>query len=883
MSKILLQSIIANKKIQGDPFMYIGSIVDSDSGYLEPHLYMSQTELEAVMPDFSYNQMYKNFIGYQIPVCLLPIITPESNYNRCSLRLNKTDSIISSCNPKYKKDYHYRNYYLQDSIANEDYQGILNDQLKLGWIVDFTDVDIDDLVYIPNKNYVGGQYFIFQVYSQYKDFDKTIEIQFNNIYGNSISTSEFNNQYSIKIGLEKSEMNKCNDPKLAVVEDLIRKINNNLTIINNGSGLHINDILHAYSLKDLIITFINRNVNNNDIYEDQFGNQVYLDEWKSNLIKLSYIEDWWFESNRNIGDRLSKILDKFDGYNTKLKKEDLLKEVDSEFNNNYSILITTNTPVKLFRKTNLSKLNIYSLDNFTQDKLSKLTDNEKVVEFYSKIKGSTGSDISIEIKTIDFHEDLYDITISNGLIYENYTVRLHDVDDTLDSIYITDINKTSQLVEIYLYNYKLQYGPLEDQWYWIDDLYYNEYVEGRLEYLYDGEEIGYHLNRVRDKSELKLIPGKYKLNRVTSEEYTYEDLNNSIEIFKESNYYPDLFMVDWIPNNPPYLNKILKSLDWTKDSDDSLFSQALINLVGYQLNKEWKVGSINQLKSYPDANNRLLYTYDYIYINGIKFPLSYIYALNILHQTYLQINIDNFYYDPMSLRETNYIKIISYLNDKFHNTESTNNWFGEWYIKLVSGNQCILEFYRLNRVNDHWTHEYRSVYGILSNIYKDVIYLVDTKTELEQIEDIINQGYELKSENSDLLNYHGFHFETVLNDLIDNKINYLKYDNINYFYETLREPIGQNSIFIIRFITSKFTREVYKIKSELTGIGLETARHKILSKVSLIKSKFNLIEDVDTSIEYSDNNYNKLNITFTVKLKSIVNKEYKVNFILNIG
>jgi len=107
MSIVSLKSIFINSGSTQTDF-YVGSLIDSDSGFLIPKLITSTEDLVAFYGEFDYDAMYKSFIQNNIPVCLLPIITPISEYNRCSIRLN--NGLIKATNPKYKKDYEFRSF-----------------------------------------------------------------------------------------------------------------------------------------------------------------------------------------------------------------------------------------------------------------------------------------------------------------------------------------------------------------------------------------------------------------------------------------------------------------------------------------------------------------------------------------------------------------------------------------------------------------------------------------------------------------------------------------------------------------------------------------------------------------------------------------------------
>lgn len=105
MSIISLGSVFTNLKANQTDY-YIGSIINSESGFLIPKVINSIEDLDAFYGKFDYSEMYKSFIQNNIPICLLPIVTPLSNYNRSSLRISNGPIQVSR--PKYQKDYAHR-------------------------------------------------------------------------------------------------------------------------------------------------------------------------------------------------------------------------------------------------------------------------------------------------------------------------------------------------------------------------------------------------------------------------------------------------------------------------------------------------------------------------------------------------------------------------------------------------------------------------------------------------------------------------------------------------------------------------------------------------------------------------------------------------------
>lgn len=1021
MSKVKLQSITSiHRTSEYQPF-YVGSIIDSESGYLIPKLITSTQQIDTIFGDYPYSQMYKDLIHNNIPVCLMPVITPESKYNVCSLRLS--NGLITVSHPKKDKKYTYVSlssiistsfkksdldddnsitithpleFYpriviesesnevrtqltysdkkikltfsekIDGTISIESFPQLESDPdfIKIGYFgklgdtvtptyefkvpnkiipeivltrfdtnirlgdkveanVSISDQPDDsgyytiklsptipefdcryrvDIRIIPSSlivtksamketfiNHNGGRYPLFKI--EHYGYEAWGKVEFRTENYAVISVTDINNtfiRYNIVtaesdfdfnlLSTGQTTFNLILDFTNVSYADLTkvgsRTDNSNYIIINTvtedcliasgewhgvtsnfyntnavyylqpseGSTVDIqkyntlNKLKDWYnnryaetcsSLEDLIIDFIRIYINKNGLPQvDQYGHQVFIKYWKQDLINASYIEDFWLESNEYVARILEEVLEKYSETNI-VSSDSLVNDIVNLKLSNSKLLFEYALPIQDLNHYRFEGLKISNSLNLSQDKLCNFTEQDKVVEFYSKIKGPTGRKIQVTISKVNFYEGLYDINITNGVEVEDYTVRLFNIPDCpIESIFISDISKTSKLVDVYFYNY----------WFGselIDSLYYNE-----LE-----TDIPYDPNNLRDIDELKLPVGTFTLDRVTEEVITYKDRLNTIKVFKESDWYPDLFLVDKLPDTLKYINEIINLVDWNEDVDSSIFSQALINLDYHHLNREWFPLGPNGY-NLIDKNNRILYFYDDLIINNIKYPSYYPYILNIINQEYLRIPTNKLIYKPFGLNEGN--AILLYKNGALQHSALILKKVGN-FIKLQTKHVSV-------------TSEVSTsiIYGLLSDDSPSLTVIIgpEDETPLD------------KFDVSDIKDY-----------LVDKHINFLYYDNLTYFYETLCEQLNQDSLFIVRFITSKYTREIYKVRSKLLGVTAQTVRtqlNNILTKCGRI------LPLVDSSeFEFTQTN-DSISVTFTIKIKSIVNRVFKMNYILNV-
>lgn len=861
MSKVELNSITINKSIPDDPFFYIGALINSRSGYLTPKLITSIEELELFYGKFKYDAMYKDLIKFGIASCLLPILTRESKYNVCSLRLNNSD--INYCYPK--KDKHY-NYSIKDKSCSNLVDLINEGNYTYGILLDFTDVTLDTLNTgtIENSDDLNAHYIIINT-------GKVLDNDTNDTMDQIVCTGT-------NLAVSSSDYNRPKDlidPFIIFNKDVdLKDILGNPTKVNylkNFKDVWNNPIHTRYTdsickdLTDLIFDYITNFLNKVGLPQSaNYPSGLPYNEWKKKFVEDSFAEDFWITNNEEVSDILESIIQPLtvDLVNSNI----LINRLNNlELPNDKQVILFNNPSVDL-NHFDFPGLKYSMLYNYSQDKLSSYTERDKVVEFYSKIKGDVGKDIVITIDDVMYIDNVYDITITNDLITETYRVKLFDIDNSnSDIIHITEIANLSKLVEVKIYNYwfgERLSGELTDQ-YLIDDRYFDPYNKFKLDY--------YSENK-RDISELKLPTGTFKLNRITEEVVRYRDIVSSLESYKTSDWYPDLFIVTEVSNDcvrnevgdlkSNLLDEILNLVDfnYVNDSitsisdiaDQSIFSQALVNLTADQLNPEWfRMSNNGKHQKLLSDNNRIMYFFGKLIINDIEYPALYPYIINFIEQKYLEYPAVNVYYDPykidvggnLLLYKMNSTKLI----DVVEIIESTDIDYGK-LLKVTT---------------QHMGRDRLTYYGLYDS---------STSTFIEV------DSESLTPIDTD----HKYHVEPIMQYIDSRQINHMMYDNLVYYWESIHEPLDQQSIFLLRFISSKYTRECYKIRHEITGLS----DSKIRSRLEEVNTNCLVnLDYVDTSkleIYYNREDPNLLKATFSITVPKITNKVFKLDIILNV-
>lgn len=958
MSIVSLNSVFTRSKATQTDF-YLGSIIDSKSGFLIPKLISTTEDLDAFYGDFDYKDMFKSFIGNDIPVVLLPIITPLSKYNVCSLRLS--NGPIPVCYPKYGKDYEYvslGSLHVYDFTADDlDDENSITVDNPLNFnpqiVVESASVEVEcNIRYHDNKitvyfsEKVSGSITIeslpqIEGNPDYLKVDKVTngeyklfleqgiipEVVVTDSEGYSIMVTpyltEVDNGYEVTVPLPNYDPDESYDISVRIIPEylLVSKslvsdstiVNHNLnhypnfkltkdmllsmgqvefrtqnsaivTVTNsNGVILRYNIVTDqvTFNWKELYAqeTTFNSIIDFTDVTEETLntpgkffilelnsGNhlistegtlppwlyttyynfrkilsgvtkrekiadlksyiQVVLgtqkctdltdriwlfleseikrlkvpeqdmyEEWQSQVIQDSYANDFWICTNSEAISILKQIFEGLPEVSDIFEIE--LKSVLTNLNlSNDKLLLEYSVPCQNLNFYNMDNLLITQDFNLSQDKLCELTERDKICEFYSKSKGESGKNIIITIERAALYDYVYDITIKSGSKIEMYTVFTYkNGTDELpdDCIPFHQISNKSELVNARLFDYKLQSGKL------IDQLEFEVYKSANE--LYDPE-------RLRDPSELRLLEGTWTLDRTLIEDYTYEDMKSSIEIYEESDWYPDLFLVnkvDYGEDNEDYMKQVLQLAN-------NIFTQALVKLSYQHLTYNF---------DRVDSNNRMLYFYDDIYVDKEQYCVFHPYTINIINSDYLKIIDFDLIADSTELKVGNGI--------------------------IVDALPALITY--------------------LSGTNIEVMTVTGTKIEGTLEDNKITSGNTV------------YTITPISDYLDDNRINYLKYNNLYYYYENLMESVKQPSNFIIQFITSKISRAFYTRKSSFINVNPTKISNLITQVIEKLLSLLPLIKSLNYSYTLEGN---KLNINLNTEIVGITNKKFKVNYILNI-
>ena len=411
------------------------------------------------------------------------------------------------------------------------------------------------------------------------------------------------------------------------------------------------------NIYDRLLAYVDRFTSENEFIEPT-THKRYFEE----LINNSFGTDFWVNSNQDVADYLSTMIEPISAYyDSKIDPESpdydpsfvidttriisdlhsgLIDLRDSGQLNTRRILLEYYLPTTNINFYYLPGFKIDSDMNLNDDSLCELTENVKLCEFYSKIKGEAGRNITIKIDKLPNTDYRYRITISLGDIQEIYHVVTNggaiDPNSPLrsDTVFIRlqDISAISRLVDAKLFDYILESGELIDQLDFDDRKAPGELFSPR----YDPDEgynsgvIAVELLKVGELTEM------FTLDRTFNEISTMEDYFSTLQILKDSDYWPDFLMIDNLnfgTNNLSYLDNRFP-YDTDKHASTSIldysktkFTQALIRLDDSHLT----------IRDLPNEESRMLYFYKDIDINDTVYNCAYPYVLNMINSEYLRI------------------------------------------------------------------------------------------------------------------------------------------------------------------------------------------------------------------------------------------------------
>jgi len=356
---------------------------------------------------------------------------------------------------------------------------------------------------------------------------------------------------------------------------------------------------------------------------------------------------------------------------------------------------------------------------------------------------------------------------------------------------------------------------------------------------------------------------------------------------------------------------------------------------------KFKPSAENKLGIPNDNANRLLFFFGDLTIDHVIYSSLYPYVMDMINSTYLHDIQFNLLYDIFELKEGNtciisdkndskyafdqlgmvddsnepigprFLSMITRADSKFIHCVSKDD--KEYEFKIVEGNIVqnyydILDLLRRSILSmaeggisgiisiimggQFDFTEYKKIYPELYEFFLDESgnidygiynYVMDINQDGEiNITDVADIVTEILGNNTEVVVYDDtkYYLFPLIDYLNHYSINYLRYDNLHYYYETLNEVKGQSSIFIVRFLTSKISRQVLRNRHRLIG----RTQGEFKDVLDSIFENYLNVSDLYNTLEYEfelSGNYLKLQINCS--LKYLVNKKYKVNFELNIN
>jgi hypothetical protein len=148
-----------------------------------------------------------------------------------------------------------------------------------------------------------------------------------------------------------------------------------------------------------------------------------------------------------------------------------------------------------------------------------------------------------------------------------------------------------------------------------------------------------------------------------------------------------------------------------------------------------------------------------------------------------------------------------------------------------------------------------------------------------RVEDDYGKVVKGRLEGDTIVSDEIYNIESIEDYLKLNSINYLYYNNLYYYYKGILEDRIQENYFIVKFITSKISRVILENERKLKGIEITHFEIKMNSIIDRIRSLLPIIKDLSYYYQITEN---KIELNIIVIIKSMINKELKLNYILNI-
>lgn len=676
MSTIRLGKINTNTTAR-DYGSYVATICRSDSGFLRPYLATDTLSVDTFFGSFPFKDMVCKFIEDGIPVLLLPMLTPMSATNRCTLRLN--DASITPdfpyAHPKYGRK--YEPFAPGDGAAPD--ADVASGKESYVHVLDFANVPTESL-----EDYYS--YVITRVGRDPgipDDAPKRVAIYLQlPPPGADAPTQPVvpSSYYDCRLPVPKAE----SDVKAAFVAAVKGCINGTVPAKWDTQGGEEDRYMTGAECRDIfdIITdnvggFLSANaiVITREDYDDSYGDsdgrvfhKLYptFDAYKEAkwTEARSQFRSWMASQDYLLCDTMlavgccTAIFDDMSADGGGYKEFDSESEFDaylSEFEERlravpgdgsgyewygrdlpyYSLCVSNDTPVPILEFYNMEGFSTFTVRTPDMDAVARSTERSKVVEFYAKAKGSRGGGISVTIEGVERTEHCYRLYLASGEYRETFDVTTAEGTD--DFMHVGEVGRHSLLVDAKLFNYRLSDGRRIST----DD--FEELApEGEP---YDG-------NRV----EIPNLPeGTWTLGRSSKEIFDYESVCETLDVLSDSEFYPDFLLVNELDygsdrheepsgggsmvemgedRNYDYLQRLLAYVERRS-------TQALIRVDEFIYAPPDIVRSPSE--TYPRIptpllakGSRMLYFNGCYRLNGMLYPCFYPYAVNFLKGDYIK-------------------------------------------------------------------------------------------------------------------------------------------------------------------------------------------------------------------------------------------------------
>jgi hypothetical protein len=695
MSLIRLGKTAISYQSQIDNF-YVCGVVRSQSGYPFPRLVHSVRELDEYYgTDFDYYEMYKGLLQNEIPLLLIPILTSLSEYNKSSLRLigrniYDKDSFKPTeiedkyyfpyCHPRIQKIYYNEGEPLYPSDQTIKLQKLYKRKYNFIQVLDFektTKFDHLDYFEVRIEDYDATQF----------NKGTNILVFFADQKGETLPlTPEYYSDGHTWGILRNSNY---------TVREYVRRLAALFKYTEEAQSWYADEptklfdytpYIKASLLSEEIINFITKYESENpfDIDMANVDLDYFIDDYIDGLLSYTDVEEFSLIDQGNARSvvydicnaihndikpvynedgEILEFVDNYPGSGTSFLDrftyylDTLFKGSDNNYTFDNKIYLRFNVQTKMLRFYKVENFIVDNELNYDDDKLSELTERNKLLEFYCKYKGPQGSKIKIKITPMPFIKFKYQLEISNDYEQEYFYVDIATLNENLEYnsnwsieeikenyINIEDLGRYSNLVTCKLFNYILPNGQLCSQ---------RDYETVREFYANKGEDPG-------EYDEFREIPVEYLdfpddiletefyLGRYINEYYEgnlYENQVRALESLKRSDFFPDLIL-------EPYLNYGTNNVKYTKylcELAKEKFTQILVRTDENHVDP-----SSNLQELYQDTESRILYFYRDLILDDNIFCSFYPYVINFINQEYLRAvsnkiiyKIQEYYHDGL--------------------------------------------------------------------------------------------------------------------------------------------------------------------------------------------------------------------------------------------